>query len=37
MAISLYDVSVRSMLQTVGAVSAFVEKGRVWCSEAGVV
>ena len=36
MAISLYDVSVRSMLQTVGAVSAFVEKGRVWCSEAGV-
>ncbi|MFO0541550.1 MAG: DUF1993 family protein [Phenylobacterium sp.] len=36
MAISLYDVSVGSMLQTVGAVSAFVEKGRAWCSEAGV-
>ncbi|MFM8754636.1 MAG: DUF1993 family protein [Phenylobacterium sp.] len=36
MAISLYDVSVGSMLQTVGAVSAFVEKGRAWCADAGV-
>jgi hypothetical protein len=36
MAISLYDVSVGSMLQTVGAVSAFVGKARAWCSEAGV-
>jgi hypothetical protein len=36
MAISLYDVSVGSMVQTVGAVSAFVEKGRRWCAEAGI-
>lgn len=36
MAISLYDVSVGSMLQTVGAVSAFLGKGRAWCQEAGV-
>lgn len=36
MAISLYDVSVGSMLQTVGAVSAFVEKGRAWAQESGV-
>lgn len=36
MAISLYDVSVGSMLQTVGAVSAFLEKSRSWCVEAGI-
>lgn len=36
MAISLYDVSVGSMLQTVGAVSAFLEKSRLWCVEAGI-
>jgi hypothetical protein len=36
MAISLYDVSVGSMIQTVGAVSAFIGKGRTWCQEAGI-
>ena len=36
MAISLYDVSVAPMLQTVGAAAAFVEKGRAWCVETGV-
>jgi hypothetical protein len=36
MAISLYDVSVGSMIQTVGAVSAFIGKGRTWCREAGI-
>ena len=36
MAISLYEVSVGSMLQTVGAVSAFVEKGRAWSQDVGI-
>ena len=36
MAISLYDVSVGSMLQTVGAVSAFIENGRAWSQGAGI-
>jgi hypothetical protein len=35
MAISLYDVSVTSYLQTLGAVSGFLEKGRLHYVEAG--
>ncbi len=35
MAISLYDVSVRSFLQTLGAVSAFLDKGLAHCRETG--
>jgi len=33
MSISLYDASVASYLQVVGAVAAFLEKGRLHCSE----
>jgi hypothetical protein len=36
MAISLYDVSVPSYLQTIGAVSAFLDKGLAYCTEKGV-
>ena len=36
MAISLYDVSVRSFLQTLGAVAHFLEKGRVHCEANGI-
>lgn len=36
MSISLYDVSVRSFLQTVGAVSGFLEKGLAHCTGAGM-
>jgi len=35
MAISLYDCSVKSFLQVLGAVSAFLEKGRAHLVEAG--
>ena len=35
MAISLYDCSVTSFLQVLGAVSGFLEKGRVHLAEAG--
>ena len=35
MAISLYDCSVTSFLQVLGAVSAFLEKGRAHLVEAG--
>ncbi|MFZ5720779.1 MAG: DUF1993 domain-containing protein [Pseudomonadota bacterium] len=35
MAISLYDVSVTSFLQVLGAVSGFLEKGRAHLVEAG--
>jgi len=33
MAISLYDISVASYLQSLGAVASFLEKGRVYCVE----
>ena len=33
MSISLYDASVASYLQVVGAVSAFLEKGHAFCTE----
>jgi hypothetical protein len=36
MAISLYDVSVASYLQTLGAVSGFLEKGRAHCEANGI-
>lgn len=36
MAISLYDVSVASYLQVLGAVEGFLEKGRVHCDENGI-
>jgi hypothetical protein len=36
MAISLYDVSVASYLQTLGAVSAFLAKGREHCEKSGI-
>lgn len=36
MAIPLYDISIASYLQTVGAVAGFLEKGRSHCSEAGI-
>lgn len=35
MAISLYDVSVANFIQTVGAVSAFLDKGLTWAKENG--
>src|SRR6185369_14431220 len=36
MAIQLYDVSVANFLQTVGAVSAFLEKGAAHCRDKGI-
>jgi hypothetical protein len=36
MAISLYDISVASYLQTLGAVSGFLAKGREHCAKSGV-
>ena len=36
MAISLYDVSVASYLQTLGAVTGFLEKGRAHCQANGM-
>jgi hypothetical protein len=36
MAITLYDLSVASYLQTLGAVEGFLEKGRKHCSENGI-
>ena len=36
MAISLYDVSVGSFLQTVGGVAGFLEKGLAFCQERGI-
>lgn len=36
MAISLYDISVRSFLQTLGGVAHFMEKGRVHCEANGI-
>lgn len=36
MAISLYDVSVASYLQTLGAVTGFLDKGRKYCDEKGI-
>jgi hypothetical protein len=36
MAISLYDVSVASYLQTLGAVSGFLAKGREHCTKSGI-
>jgi hypothetical protein len=36
MAISLYDVSVGSYLQILGAVSAFLAKGREHCEKSGI-
>ena len=36
MAISLYDVSVTSFLQVLGAVSGFLDKGLAHCTQAGV-
>jgi len=36
MALSFYDVSVASYLQTLGAVSAFVAKGREHCEKNGI-
>lgn len=36
MAISLYDVSVASFLQTVGAVAGFLERGLAHCQDSGV-
>jgi hypothetical protein len=35
-AIQLYDVSVANFLQTVGAVSAFLEKGAAHCRDKGI-
>ncbi len=36
MSISFYDVSVASFVQTLGAVSAFLQKGREHCEKTGV-
>jgi hypothetical protein len=36
MAISLYDISVTSFLQTLGGVAGFLEKGLAHCKTAGV-
>ena len=36
MATSLFDLSVRGFLQTVGAVEGFLAKGLAWCGEKGV-
>ncbi len=36
MAVSLYDLSVRGFLQTVGAVEGFLAKGLAWCGEKGM-
>jgi hypothetical protein len=36
MAISLYDVTVQSYLQTLGGVAGFMERGLKHCGEAGV-
>jgi len=36
MAISLYDISVASYLQTLGAVSGFLAKGREHCAKNGI-
>ena len=35
MAISLYDVSVKNFLQTLGAVSGYLDKGLKWANENG--
>jgi hypothetical protein len=35
MALSLYDVSVTNFLQTVGAVSGYLDKGLAWAKESG--
>ena len=36
MAISLYDVSVVSFLQTLGVVSGFLERGLAHCQDNGI-
>jgi hypothetical protein len=36
MAIQLYDVSVTSFLQVVGAVAGFLDKGAAYCKEKGI-
>ena len=36
MAISLYDVSVASFLQTVGGVAGFLERGLAHCQDNGI-
>ncbi|MCP5182182.1 MAG: DUF1993 domain-containing protein [Pseudomonadales bacterium] len=36
MAISLYDATVASFIQTVGAAVGFMEKGRAHCAEKGI-
>ncbi len=36
MAISLHDISVASYLQTLGAVSGFLDKGRSYCTDKGI-
>src|SRR5262245_39575808 len=36
MAISLYDASIGSYLQTLGAVTGFLEKGRAHCEANGI-
>ena len=36
MAIQLYDVSVTSFLQVVGAVAGFLDKGAAYCTEKGI-
>ena len=36
MAIPLYDVSVSSFLQVLGAVSGFLDKGASHCRETGI-
>ena len=36
MAISFYDISVGSYLQTLGAVIGFLEKGRTYCEEKNI-
>jgi len=35
MAVSLYDISVASYLQTLGAVSGFLDKASAWCTDKG--
>ncbi|MEX0942624.1 MAG: DUF1993 domain-containing protein [Pseudomonadales bacterium] len=36
MSVSLYEVSVESYLQAVGAVAHFLEKGKTYCEENGI-
>lgn len=36
MTTSLYDLSVRGFMQTVGAVEGFLAKGVAWCGETGL-